>query len=50
MISESLSSAEAQSNGKEAEESLVEERWKVSSWFKGEALRVYSDTNNNCRC
>ena len=38
MISESLSSAERQSDGKEAEESLVEERWEVSLWLEGEAL------------
>lgn len=38
MISESLSSAETQSDGKEAEESLVKERWEVSLWLEGEAL------------
>jgi hypothetical protein len=37
MISESLSSAEGQSNGKGAEESLVEERWEVSLFMVGGA-------------
>jgi hypothetical protein len=34
MISESLASAEQQSDGREAEEGLVEERWKVSLWLE----------------
>jgi hypothetical protein len=38
MISDSLSSAEGQGNGKEAEERHVEESWEVSLWLEEKGL------------